>query len=285
MTRRRATVGKAECGSLPPPEWSLAYRFCAHGGALFDACPGDLPIKKFHTSHDKVGAYAQLLEEAKSGECKAYPLPIFFRVEFYEYDAWGRKAKDHYPVDSLSLAKLYCGASKALALVHVPKSKSSSATYYHFVLLGLADRERLAALVEALAGERRRIGPAATTALKRLYLSRLYSGEVWEVAVAKTRNRANLAAVERLALYDLSKYGELREALDRSASYLRDEDARGLAVEAAESLEAYFETGRVEHLYDALRLLHGHAGKADCDGACRYAKIMLKGLREVVLRG
>jgi len=281
MTRKASCA--VACGSLPPPEWSIAHMFYVHGELLFDACPEDLAIAAFRVGKDryKEETIRPLLEEARSGQCRAYPIPIFFRVDLYERDRWGRVAKDHYLVDSLALAKLYCVAAKTLALVH----SHGGATYYHFILMELRDRERLKGLLEELKGERRRVGPAATTALKRLYLSRLYSGNVWEVAVAKTANRANLAAVERLALYDLSKYDKLGEALNASAKYLHDEDAHRLAVEVAESLETYFETGRVEHLYDAARLLHGHARRADCDAACHYARALLPGIREVVKKG
>jgi len=280
MTRRRAATGTVTCGSLPPPEWSIAHMFYTHGELLFDACPEDLPVKAFKAGKDryKEPTIKLLLEEARSGHCRAYPIPLFFRVDYYERDRWGRLAKDHYLVDSLTLAKLYCGATKTLALAHSHRG----ATYYHFILLRNAvERERFNALLEELLGERRRIGPAATTALKRLYLSRVYNGEVWEVAVAKTQNRANLVAMERLMLYDLPPCEELRRALERSAKYLSDEEAHRLAVETAESVEAYFETGRVEHLYDALRLLHGHARRENCGAACRYARIMYKVVRYI----
>jgi len=292
MTRRRATTGAVACGSLPPPEWSIAHMFYTHGELLFDMCPEDLPVKAFKAGKDryKEDTLKPLLDEARSGRCRAYPIPLFFRVDFYERDRWGRLAKNHYLVDSLTLAKLYCGAAKTLALAHgrdtgASKGRSrGGATYYHFILLReRVERERFDAILEELKVERRRIGPAATTALKRLYLSRLYSGKLWEVVVAKTNNRANLVAMERLALYDLSPYEKLKEALDASAKYLGDEDAHELAVEIAESLETYFETGRVEHLYDTLRVLHGHARRADCDASCRYARVLLPGIREVVV--
>jgi len=298
--RRRAdkqTVGGVvDCGSLLPPSWSVLYKFYEHGDVLMrgSACQEDLQIDQFLGGKSAKGmfkgSFRELLDEIIAGNCRAYVPPLFFRFEFYEYDKWGRLVKDSFVLDSQSLAKVLCGATKTLAFVHKPKK--SGPPYYYFVLLegaeAFADKLKFEDFVDAinkLREERKRLWPDSTTALKRLYLSRVYRGVVWEVVVVKGKNRTNLVSAERLPLYNLGCYSKFDKALERSVKYLGDEDAHKLAVEIAESLEAYFETRRIEHLYDALRVLHGVANKENCDVACWYARVLLPGIREVVERG
>jgi len=277
-----------DCSSLPPARWSVLHMFYEHGDALWDICQrGDVDIKPFLTKGRVAkgefgGDFKDLLNEVLSERCRAYVPPRFLRFEFYEYDKWGRLVRESFTLDSLSLAKVLCG----MALTRVQVARPP---YYHFVLLenphAYAERQTLHSLLKVVQDGRKQLPQDATTALKRLYLSRAYDGVVYEVVVAGGGQRSNLKAVERLPLYNLSCYPELQNALERSAKYLHIEDAYNVAVEVAESLEAYFETRRIEHLYDALRTLHGMANKENCDATCWYTRVLLPGIREVVKKG
>jgi len=296
---KKQSMGRAaDCGSLLPPRWSVLYMFYEHGDVLMreGACQEDLQVDQFLTGKKAAegefnGGFQELLGEMQSGSCRAYLPPRFFRFEYYELDKWGQYVRETLALDSQSLAKVLCGAAKTLTLSHRPKK--GGPIYHHFVLVenpgAYAERlayRALAETVNTLQSERKRLPPDVTMALKRLYLSRIHElGVVYEVVVAKEGNRSNLKAVERLPLYNLARYPQLREALERSAKYLREEDAYKIAVEVAESLEAHFETCRVEHLYDALRVLHGVANRENCDASCWYARVLLPGVREVVERG
>jgi len=300
--KKQIAGGAVDCGSLPPPRWSVLHMFYEHGDVFMQegVCRKDLQIDKFLGSKEAEwvfkGSFQELLNEVRTGNCRAYVPPRFFRFEYYECDKWGRLVRDFFVLDSQSLAKVLCGATMTL----VPDYGESG--HYYFVLAenpkAYAEKqkfEKLIATIDKLCNVRKQLPPDSTTALRRLYLSQVYNGVVWEVVVAKGHNRSNLVAVERLPLYNLSYYPRLGKALNNSIRYLaefsRDKrkrerhDAREvykLAMEVAESLEAYFETRHIEHLYDALRMLHGVANKEYCDAACWYARVLLPGIREVV---
>lgn len=300
MTKKSKGEGfeTVNCGSLPPVRWSLLHMFYEHGDALWELCQREgIDVKPFLTKgkaakREFKGDFKDLLNEVQSGKCRAYVPPRPLRFEFYEYDKWGKLVRETetFILDSLSLAKVFCGVAKTLVLRY--RSEREDSTYYHFVLMEnpktYSESLTFDALVEAigrLRDERRRLPKEATTALKRLYLSRVHKDVVYEVVIAEGGQRSNLKAVERLPLYNLTCYRRLHESLEKSAKYLHEEDAYNVAVEVAESLEAYFETGRIEHLYDALRVLHGVANKENCDAACWYARVLLPGIREVVEGG
>jgi len=284
----RVAEGAVGCGSLPPARWSLVYKFYEHGDVLMriGACRADLEgADKFLTKTAEAefqGAFSQLLDEVKSGRCNAYLPPHIFRFEYYELNKWGEYDRNTNRVDSESLAKVLCGAYYTLV--------GQREGQLYFILLGnpeaYAESVNFVKILDEMREERKKLPYDATTAVKRLYLSRVgVPGVLYEVVVEKGSRKSVLKSFEAIPTYNLSCYQRLRESLEKSAKYLHDEDAYNVAVEVAESLEAYFETGRVEHLYDALRVLHGVANKENCDAACRYARALLPGIREVVERG
>ncbi|MEZ0248719.1 MAG: hypothetical protein ABWJ97_05550, partial [Thermoproteus sp.] len=140
-----------------------------------------------------------------------------------------------------------------------------------------------------LAESRAKIPPYASHAVKRLWMSALWGNPTtYMELVFQKGQRVTLVYADRIALYDLSQYRGLANALRETAGLLRNDDVMKLAELVASRLQMYLTVfdlvgggrrGRAEYLADMLRVLRGVLSSDSSSGAERaFAAAMLRGI-------
>lgn len=203
------------------------------------------------------------------------------KANFYEYNRGFKEEEVSLTADQIVIA--LCGA----VLSYVGMYKHGDSFYYVYAIP--MHGKDLISLVDPLVKKRMDLPPDVGHAVKRLWMSALWKSPYMEL-VFQSGNRVTLAGLERVHLYEISRYPDLQNALKNTANLLSDvaELAELVASKFQMFYTAYEEVGgmkrrRVEYLLDLLRILRGVLiSEASSYAEKKFAEEMLKGISSVV---
>jgi hypothetical protein len=164
-----------------------------------------------------------------------------------------------------------------------------------YLLSGLTrDEVKVDDLFNRLVQQARDMPKDVGVAVKRLYLSVAGTPTYTpiELFIAEGKNRADIVYINRLYLYDLAPYPQLKESLAATIRYLYNDDVKKVAEFIASRVQMFFGTmqefgrkkcGDPRWLYDVLRELHRLRYEGGAVGS--YAREMYRGLVDLLYAG
>jgi hypothetical protein len=215
-----------------------------------------------------------------------YAVPAILSASYEINKKFRKKEKeDDVKMTGDQIAYALCG----LLLTMTGRTVLRGEVYGSFYLLSGLTRDEVkvddlfSSLIEQARGMPRDVG----VAVKRLYLSAAGSPTYTpvELVIAEGKNRADIVYINKLYLYDLAPYPQLRSSLTATREYLYNDDEKKVSEYIASRVQMFFGTmqefggrkcGDPRWLYDALRELHRLKDESGAVG--RYAREMYRGL-------